>query len=283
MLIIEKFKSILFQDNNNEILRTLSLYRFFICIICIIFIAFEFNSTFYTEHAKIINPSFFFIPSFIIFTIFKWMCILAGIILAIGNNKYVFKILFLTSFVYINTYSYFVTNNFNYNTHLIFFLLLITFSNSTEYYSFFRKKDTSLNINSITMYDRYCIGFSKLYIGFLYLQAFLSKLINSGIEWFTSGDTIKTYILLRGTTLGKLFLSYPTSFKIFTALSGVFELSFIFILLFAKRDKLLGIAGILFHLSIFLLMEISFWFLWVLFIPLFILPELKFLKNCSNN
>lgn len=283
MLIIEKFKSILFQDNNNEILRTLSLYRFFICIICIIFIAFEFNSTFYTEHAKITNPSFFFIPSFIIFTIFKWMCILAGIILAIGNNKYVFKILFLTSFVYINTYSYFVTNNFNYNTHLIFFLLLITFSNSTEYYSFFRKKDTSLNINSITMYDRYCIGFSKLYIGFLYLQAFLSKLINSGIEWFTSGDTIKTYILLRGTTLGKLFLSYPTSFKIFTALSGVFELSFIFILLFAKRDKLLGIAGILFHLSIFLLMEISFWFLWVLFIPLFILPELKFLKNCSNN
>ena len=131
------------------------------------------------------------------------------------------------------------------------------------------------------MYDRYCIGFSKLYIGFLYLQAFLSKLINSGIEWFTSGDTIKTYILLRGTTLGKLFLSYPTSFKIFTALSGVFELSFIFILLFAKRDKLLGIAGILFHLSIFLLMEISFWFLWVLFIPLFILPELKFLDRKS--
>jgi hypothetical protein len=66
-------------------------------------------------------------------------------------------------------------------------------------------------------------------------------------------------------------------------LSGVFELSFIFILLFTKRDKLLGIGGILFHLSIFLLMEISFWFLWVLFIPLFILPELKFLKNCSNN
>lgn len=283
MLIVEKFKSILFQDNNSEILRTLSLYRFFICIVCIIFIAFEFNSTFYTAHAKIINPSFFYIPSSIIFTVFKWMCIITGIIFAIGNNKYVFKILFLTSFIYINTYSYFVTNNFNYNTHLIFFLLLITFSNSTEYYSLFRKKNTLLNINCITLYDRYCIGFSKLYIGFLYLQAFLSKLINSGIEWFTSGDTIKTYILLRGTTIGKLFLLYPTSFKIFTALSGVFELSFIFILLFTKRDKLLGIGGILFHLSIFLLMEISFWFLWVLFIPLFILPELKFLKNCSNN
>ncbi len=275
MLLIEKFKSILFQDDNNDILKTLSLYRFFICIICITFIAFEFNSTFYTAHAVIINPTLFYIPSYTIFTALKIICILSGIIFAIGNNNLINKLLFLLSFISINTYSFLVTNNFNYNTHLIFFLLLITFSNSTEYYSIPKNKFTPLNTNTIILYDRYCVGFSKLYIGFLYLQAFLSKLINSGIEWFTSGDTIKTYILLRGTTLGKLFLSYPISLKIFAGLTGVFELSFIFLLLFAKRDKLLGIAGILFHLSIFLLMEISFWFLWILFIPLFIMPKLN--------
>jgi len=269
MLNIEKIEAILFQENNNEPLRTLCLFRFFLCVTCVIFLAFEFNPIFYVKYASIISPSA--ITSLCFFNLAKTVGILFGILFAIGCDLLIIKLTFLIVFTCFNFYSYLITKNFNYNTHLIFFLLLITFSNCSYYFSFFKSK-----LNNATNYDKFCIGFAKLYIGFLYFQSFLSKVVNSGVHWFTSGDTIKTYLILKGTYIGKLFLSFPFLLKIISGFTGLFELSFIIVLLFTNKDKYIAILAIIFHVGIFLLMDISFWFLWILFFPLFIYRTTKF-------
>lgn len=277
MLLRNKIDTLLFQEDNEIILETLSLFRIFLCITCIVFIIFEFNSTFYTKHSIILNQSICVIIYSKYFIALKCLCIFSGILFAIGIDILLVKILFLISFFQINLHSYLITNNFNYNTHLLFFLLLLTFSNSSTYYTLFNK-NIGQRIMIPTLYDRYCIGFVKLYIGILYFQTFLSKLIVSGIAWFATGDTLKTVILLRGSEFSKVFLNYPFMFKFFSILTGIFELSFLIILVCTRKEKMIGIIAILFHLSVFCMMKISFWFLWILFIPIFIIPNTNIKK-----
>jgi hypothetical protein len=111
------------------------------------------------------------------------------------------------------------------------------------------------------------------FIAVLFFQNALSKILHSGMGWFLSGDTLFVETIIDGTTFGQQLTRIPILFPMLSILTGIFEFSFIIIFLFPSLHLWLGIIAFVFHFGTFLVMGISFWFLWPLYIPLFILNK----------
>lgn len=144
------------------------------------------------------------------------------------------------------------------NTHtnwLILYLSVLPFFSHMPIYS---------NLCSATLI------FAYLYVTTLYLQAGISKLLLGGIQWFTQGERIYVETLLLGTPFGKwLTVKYPFIFTYFGLGTAIVEILVPFLLLFPNTAIWAAIMLIGFHISIYSVMGISFWFLWILYPPLY--------------
>lgn len=125
----------------------------------------------------------------------------------------------------------------------------------------------------------FALTFIGGYIAVLFFQTGLSKLIYGGIEWYLSGDTLYVETILDGTDFGRFLTSFSWVFPFFGIMVGFFELIFPFFFLFQRFHVLFGCIILLFHLGTFLVMGISFWFLWPLYIPLYIMSYKRLWKN----
>ncbi len=196
----------------------------------------------------------------------KYLIIPTSCLIIYRGGFYISIILFLLhSFLSYFDYNL-VSESWNFNSHLIYFCFIsILYERYKNDNSLDRDKKLSLLISS-------CL----IIIGLIYFQAFLAKLLNSGIKWYLTGETIHYYILESGTQFGK-FLAQHSIFKTFSGLATLlFEGSVIFLILSYRCRFYIGIIGIFFHLMIWTTMGISFWHLWIFF-PVLLL-NFKFRK-----
>ncbi len=111
------------------------------------------------------------------------------------------------------------------------------------------------------------LSWSGVFIAVLLFQTGLSKLIYGGIGWFTSGDTLYVETILDGTAVGQKLTAMGSIFSVIGITVAVFELGFPWLFLWRKYHFLLGVALLAFHTGTFVVMGISFWFLWPLYFP----------------
>lgn len=111
----------------------------------------------------------------------------------------------------------------------------------------------------------FLLAFMITYIACLYLQAGVSKCLWGGMDWFTTGKRVWTETCLLGTPFGKWLTQWPLLFQFMSAGTAVVELAVPFLFFFNKTRAVAGLIAILFHLGTFLVMGISFWFLWALY------------------
>lgn len=169
--------------------------------------------------------------------------------------------LFALSFLAFNFYvtcfgtSYWITN-----THLNIFALLLCLEP-------FKVTENQKSMAS------WIVAFMTTYVAALYFQAGLSKILLGGWEWFWEGKRIWTETLLLGTPFGKWLTQWPLIFRFMGLGTAFFELCVPFLFFSRKTDRIAAVVAIGFHFMTFLVMGISFWFLWALY------PALFFVRN----
>lgn len=171
------------------------------------------------------------------------------------------RLLFAFNFLAFNFYiTCFGTTYWITNTHLNIFALILCLE---------PRKSLPQPTKQQTEIASWIVAFMVAYIAILYFQAGLSKLLLGGLEWFWEGKRVWTETILLGTPFGKWLVSYPLIFQFMGIGTAVFELAIPFLFLSNKSDRFAAIIAILFHLSTFAVMGISFWFLWAFYPALF--------------
>lgn len=266
-----------FLFNQPRVFIRLGLLRVLVVGICLIMLSIgPYDTLYHTSFAPIMFQAHF---PFLYFPILGewvlWLKIFAygvGFFALIGYRTILTLPLFTISYCILNYYVHCFQEHYCMNqAHLNISLFILSLSPSASKLSldsFMNEKPTSLD-----NYEKasFALTFLGGYIALLFFQTGLSKLIYGGVGWFLSGDTLYVETIFDGTDFGR----YLTQFSWIFPLSGVgvffFELIFPFFFLFYRFHFIFGVIILLFHFCTFLFMGISFWFLWPLYIPLFIM------------
>lgn len=167
--------------------------------------------------------------------------------------------------------------------HINFILLFLCFARSDRLFCldaviFGSQKYTKRE----SEYASWVITASGAFIATLLFQTGVSKLIYGGVGWFLSGDTLYVETIIDGTQWGRLLTSYNWFFPFVGISVAVFELICPWMFLSKKLHFYLGLLLLFFHLSTFITMGITFWFLWPLYFPVFLgVPRIKMLTKVS--
>ena len=151
----------------------------------------------------------------------------------------------------------------NFNTHLNFFLIAVTG------YQFAKKSNQNASI---------VLSFFYLFVGFLYFQAGLSKVLVSGLQWAIEGSTLIQFTLLQGTEFGKYFVKIKYIPQIISGMTILLELLILPWIILNKNYKYLFVVLTSMHIGIYAVMGISFWHLTILF-PFLFTPLPLILEN----
>jgi hypothetical protein len=177
-------------------------------------------------------------------------------------------LLFIT-FQYVN---YLLTpSTWLYNTHLIHFLVILALT------ELFQK----------TKYEKDMVSFSLaypiLYIGLIYFQSGMGKMLTGGLQWITTGAVLKQFPVLIESTFGE-FISTTHLLPEFLSLATiVIQFSIIFLIFKPKIYPLLGLFLIVFHILIALTVKVLFWYLILLYPALFIFKIFTFKSNKNSS
>lgn len=187
--------------------------------------------------------------------LFLALCVSADYLRTLTRPLFALSYLFFSFYVTCFSTTYWITN-----THLIFFAFALCF----EPY----KRN-----NSPTLAQRefasFLLAFMISYIAVLYLQAGLSKWLAGGFIWFSSGYRIWTETLLLGTPFGKWLTQWPWIFQGMSMGTFVFELMLPFLFFSRRAAPWIALTAFFFHVGTFIVMGISFWFLWAFYPALF--------------
>lgn len=179
------------------------------------------------------------------------------------------------SFLILNFYvSRFSSAPWSYNTHLNFFLIAAGFVATGRYWSIDamrRRAPLPADTPGEGEIASFVVSFMQLFVGVLYFQAGLSKLRHSGLEWYLGGQTFWATAVLTGTHLGRRLAAFPALFRVGAMLGGAFELLIAFLVPLRRAGVAIVVMSSLFHLSLWLILGISFWHLWML-VPVLFLP-----------
>ncbi len=167
--------------------------------------------------------------------------------------------LFAASYVLLNFYTYCCQPTVSIeNQHLNLFVLFLCFAN------WGRDAVQKHSVNS------FLLALMMTHVVMLYLQAGFSKLCFSGWEWFASGETIYVRTVLEeGTYFGRWLTQWPEVFVAFGIGTALFQFGTFFLFLFRPNTVLVPLGAFGFHMGTYLVMGISFWFLWTLFPALY--------------
>jgi hypothetical protein len=236
--------------------RRFALLRISLGLIIAVLVTFGPYGSFYTNTAAFLyepGPLLPFLPALSpsLFYLLRALVVFSSILFAGGwLLRWMAPLTALSFFVFNYYVSCFAGAQWSYNVHLNLFLFLWWIS--------LKKKDST----------EFVVGFMQLYVAMLYFQTGLSKLMHGGLRWFTEGETIYTNALLLGGERGAFFAQYEWLFPLAGIATALFELGFLPAYLLGFR-RLLCVAGVLFHLGIFLMLGISFWHMWLLYPALF--------------
>lgn len=197
----------------------------------------------------------------------KYFTVIFALCNALNIQRWVTGPLFAVSFLFFNFYvTCFGTTYWITNTHLNIFalILLLDRPNNKEMASFI-------------------VAFMTTYISALYFQAGLSKLLLGGVDWFIYGERIWTETILLGTPFGKWLTQWPWIFRGLGIGTAVFELMMPVLFFFSATQPYVAFMALLFHLGTFVVMGISFWFLWALFPALFFIKREFFTTGITES
>jgi hypothetical protein len=205
------------------------------------------------------------------YTWLRALCIVTAAAVALGISLSLSAPLLLLSFLALDRYvSRFSPTIYANHAHLHVALLALWLAGRSHVLAI----DTLLNpvAHGPADLERASAAISVLQasVATLYLQALISKLRVSGPAWFLQGRAFRAAIVFRGTSFGKKLLARPFALGASMVATLGFEGGFLPAALFQETHRALGIAGIVFHLSIYATLRISFWTLWFLFPALFI-------------
>lgn len=144
---------------------------------------------------------------------------------------------------------------YNYNTHLNLFITGLAIVLITGRYYPGKKAGAE------KMFFQFC----QCYILTFYLQSGLSKLVFAGTTWLMTGRTAWVFALELGTDFGKYLAHYPVLFAVGSFVIVSFEIMIFPLYLLNIGRKYLVLGAICLHLSVFFVMGISFWHLWMLY------------------
>lgn len=172
------------------------------------------------------------------FLALKTIALLSAATLLLGLLTRLSAIVCALSFGLLNFYvSRFAGDSWSYNSHLNLFLLALCVGSAPDRFSLdariFRSGSRAAKRRS-PEFDSFLLAFMQLYAGVLYFQSGLSKLVHSGLDWFTSGQTLWVFAVRHGSAIAAAATEYPCLFVAGSLLSGLFELGFVFLLLFRR-------------------------------------------------
>jgi hypothetical protein len=199
-----------------------------------------------------------------VFALLRGACVLAGVGYAVGLWPRLMSWSAALLFLAFNGLVASVTPFWNYNTHLNFFLFGMGWGETAPRYR-------AAVLNGM-----------RLFIGWLYFQAGLSKLLFAGPAWALTGRTLFTYALVLEGPLGGWVAHHPALSPWLAVLGLGFELVFLPLLVLGVSRRALGGAGLLFHLGIWLVLGISFWHLCLLYPALFLMRSSPTSTSESN-
>lgn len=254
-----------FLFNQPYPFERLKRIRISLCCIIITLLTLGPYDSFYVDTAPwLFNGKAFFLnfPNLgIHFWTLKYFVIFLAACVALDYYRLITRPLFAVAYFIFSFYvTCFGTTYWITNTHLIFFSLAICFEPTLR----------NMNYNAAQKeLASFIIAFMITYISVLYFQAGLSKLLLGGWNWFLEGKRIWTETILLGTPFGKWLTKWPWIFRGIGIGTGIFELIFPFFFFFRKTQRWVASIAILFHLGTFVIMGISFWFLWILYPAIF--------------
>jgi hypothetical protein len=277
--ISRHFQILLFEQPNA--LQRIALLRIIVVAICIsmLFMG-PYDSSYHIDFAKLMFraqfPFPFFTPLGEVYSWIKFLAIGSGLFALLGYRTNLFLPLFTLCYCLLNYYIHCFQEHYCMNTaHLNIALITLCFVPCGRQGSI----DVFKTKYVLTPYElekcSFALTFLGGYIAVLFFQTGLSKLIYGGIGWYLSGDTLYVETIFDGTDFGRYLTQFGWVFPFFGMTVGLFELIVPFLFLFPRFHVLFGCILLLFHLGTFLVMGISFWFLWPLYIPLYIMSQKK--------
>jgi hypothetical protein len=268
------FYTFLFEQPHA--LARIGILRILVVGICLTMLSLgPYDTAYHTLFAPIMFQPHFPFPFFpLLGEGFLWLKIAAyatGFFALIGYRTIVALPLFTICYCFLNYYIHCFQEHYCMNqAHLNMALITLCFVPAANRYSidaFMHEQPASLTLREKASFALTFIGG---FIALLFFQTGLSKLLYGGLGWFLSGDTLYVETIFDGTDFGRFLTRFGWVFSIFGASVGFFELIFPFLFLFHRFHFIFGLIILLFHLGTYLIMGISFWFLWPLYIPLFL-------------
>jgi hypothetical protein len=98
-----------------------------------------------------------------------------------------------------------------------------------------------------------------------YFLAGFAKVAHAGLYW-ADGYTLQFYLLEKATPAGLWLAEWPALCAVLSALVLAFELSWPLGVLFRRLRPLLFAGGVAFHLGTVVLLRITFWPVWILYL-----------------
>lgn len=254
-----------FLFNQSFPFERLNLVRISLCLLILILLSLGPYDIFYVDTApwlfKAKSPFPWFPNLGIHFWTLKYSVMLLAMCVTLNYRPLITRPLFAVAFLFLNFYvTCFGTTYWITNTHLNFFTIALCFE------PIIKNREYTKAEKEIASF---IVAFMITYVAVLYFQAGLSKILLGGWKWFFEGKRIWTETLLLGTPFGKCLTQWIWIFQGMSIGTGIFELILPFFFFFQKTQRLVAAIAILFHLSTFIVMGISFWFLWSLYLALF--------------
>lgn len=263
----------------NEPLPRLALMRISVGLVTIAYVVLEPYHRFLLDTGELLyspSPLFSFFPRLGPTGLWalEGATVVAGLLFTLGYRTRAAAIAFSVLFAVWNYYvACFSRPTWVYNTHLNFFLLALCFTPAGARWSLDARlrqsgPEPELRERQLASFG---MAFMQLYIAVLYFQAGLSKVLNSGFEWFILGQTPLIQTAQVGTKFGIWLTQVPPLFTTFNLYAGVLEFGFLpATLLLGRVPRPMALMAILFHVGVGLTMKVSFWHLFLLYPALFV-------------
>lgn len=235
--------------------RFLYFYRIFVVLLTLVLVT-EPYSYYISELESLLPLSPYPLATGVIIA---WKVLIAlfaaGLLFFKASRKLQVTFSLLTT-AYLLNYHFNTTNlldqRYNYLAHLVLGQIIFFVPNKTSARSAF-------------------LAFAQAYILLIYFQAFLSKALATNFTWFTNPDVLKHYLLMIGTSWGEIVSMSRSVLILFTSVTLIFEA--LGWLLFIWSKKSYGICAMIFHLCVQVFLGISFWHLFPLYLPLFVMDR----------
>ncbi|WP_212004979.1 hypothetical protein [Chitinophaga sp. HK235] len=280
-------KLMYFLFHQPAVWERLAALRITISTICLVLLIWgDYDTSFYGLTSSFLHRQdaiFPFLPPLGTgaFGALKGIAILSAFLTLTGLLTRVSMVVLAVSFFLLNGYvaandSYWLA----YITHLHFFSFALCCVDTSRYYSLDRLIARKTYTPNKAQQERasFAIAFMQIFIAVLYLQTGISKLLNSGVGWFISGQTSYYATMMFGTRLGQFMTQYRGVYHFIGIYTGIVEVGFFFAFLFRRTHKVLAFLGMSLHIGIYCLMILSFFMLWWIYPALFL-----FRNNWKDN